>query len=66
MTTLKIVLVLALLVSMLVGCAGSTVDNGYFPANGDWGPTVSVPQVYMTPNGDRVSHYAPYFQPDGP
>lgn len=31
----------------------------------DKGPGTSVPKVQMTPNGDRVSPYPPYFHPDG-
>ena len=64
MTTLKIVLVASLVALMLAGCAGPTVENGYIPAGKKWGPATSVPQIYMTPNGDRVSQYAPYFHPD--
>jgi len=64
MATLKIVLVTSLLALMLAGCAATTVENGYTPAGEKWGPGTSVPQVYMTPNGDRVGHYAPYFYPD--
>ena len=64
MTTLEIILVFFLLVSMLAACAASTIGNGYFPANGNFGPATSVPQTYMTPDGDRVSRYAPYYYPD--
>ncbi|GKT07623.1 hypothetical protein [Desulforhabdus sp. TSK] len=28
------------------------------------GPAVSSPAVEIAPNGDRVSHYPPYFHPD--
>lgn len=28
------------------------------------GPTISEPRIHMAPNGDRVSHYPPYFHPD--
>jgi len=66
MIYLKTTVILFLLASILAGCAGSTIGNGYFAADGNYGPATSVPQVYMTPNGDRVSHYAPYFNPDGP
>jgi hypothetical protein len=65
MRYLKTILVFCLLALTLAGCAGSTLGNGYFPADGNYGPATSVPQTYMTPNGDRVSHYAPYFFPDG-
>ncbi len=44
---------------------GATLGNGNFPADGNYGPATSSPQVYITPNGDRVGHYAPYFYPDG-
>ncbi len=44
---------------------GATLGNGNFPADGNYGPATSVPQVYITPNGDRLGHYAPYFYPDG-
>jgi hypothetical protein len=65
MTNFKILCILGLLALTLAGCTGSTTGNGIFAADGNWGPATSVPQVYMTPNGDRVGHYAPYFYPDG-
>ena len=64
MNALKILLVFSALALVLAGCAGVSVDSGYYPANGMDGPVVSAPQIYMTPNGDRVGHYAPYFYPD--
>jgi len=45
--------------------SGSGIGSGYFPADGNYGPATSVPQTYMTTNGDRVGHYAPYYYPDG-
>jgi hypothetical protein len=67
MTNLKIVLLLGLLalVLTLTNCTGATMGNGPVAADGNWGPGTSAPQIYMTPNGDRVGHYAPYFYPDG-
>lgn len=65
MTKLRIVCILGLLALTLAGCTGSTAGNGIFAADGHWGPATSVPQVYMTPGGDRVGHYPPYFYPDG-
>jgi hypothetical protein len=64
MNALTIVLAGLLLAVVLSGCAGPSVENGYIRAGEKWGPATSVPQVYMTQNGDRVSHYAPYFHPD--
>ncbi len=65
MTKLKVIIISGLLTVALAGCAGTTAGNGIFPADGNYGPGTSVPQVYMTPNGDRVGHYPPYFYPDG-
>jgi hypothetical protein len=65
MNGLKVILHCGLLLLVLAGCAGTTVGNGIFPANGTYGPATSVPQVYMNPNGDRVGHYPPYYYPDG-
>ena len=66
MNSLQKLLMLFLFAVSLAGCANPGTGNGIFPANGEWGPATSVPQVYMTPYGDRVGHYAPYFYPDGP
>lgn len=65
MRNVRIFLILGLLALTMLGCAGSTTGNGIFPANGTYGPATSVPQVYMTPSGDRLGHYAPYYYPDG-
>lgn len=65
MTNLKMVLILGVLALAMAGCSGSTTGNGIFAADGTYGPGTSMPQVYMTPNGDRVGHYPPYFYPDG-
>jgi hypothetical protein len=32
--------------------------------NQDKAPAFSSPQVTMAPNGDRVSHYPPYYHPE--
>ena len=66
MIPIKKCLILGALALTLASCTTTTVGNGNFPADGNWGPAISAPQVYMTPNGDRVSHYSPYFNPDGP
>jgi hypothetical protein len=65
MSKLKVIFIFGLLTVALAGCMGTTTGNGIFPADGHYGPGTSVPQVYMTPNGDRVGHYPPYFYPDG-
>ena len=36
------------------------VEIGHVPLQ-DRAPAFSSPQVEMAPNGDRVSHYAPYY-----
>ena len=67
----KTVLVFCVLALTLAGCTastvgtGSTIGSGYFAADGNYGPAISVPQTYMNTNGDRVGHYAPYYYPDG-
>ena len=66
MNNLKIIVTFCLLALTLSGCITSTIGNAHFAADGNYGPATSVPQVDITPNGDRVSHYAPYFYPDGP
>ncbi len=72
MDRMKNFLMLGLLALILAGCAGSTSGivmgtAGDVPASGTtWGPATSVPQTYMTENGDRRGHFAPYFFPDGP
>ena len=66
MIDIKKILILCFLALALVSCTSTLADNGIRAADGNWGPATSVPQVYMTPNGDRVGHYAPYFYPDGP
>ena len=66
MIPIKQCLISCALALTLAGCTSTTTGNGIFPADGNWGPATSVPQIYMTPNGDRVGHYAPYFYPDGP
>jgi hypothetical protein len=71
MSHIKNSLMLCLFALILVSCAGPTAGNGMraaadIPASGDkWGPATSVPQLYMTSQGDRMGHYAPYFYPDG-
>jgi hypothetical protein len=71
MSRIKTILMLCLFALTLVSCAGSTTGNGMraagdIPAGDKWGPATSVPQLYMTSQGDRMGHYAPYFYPDGP
>jgi hypothetical protein len=58
------ILLLILMVFVLVGCIGTSTGTRIYPANGMYGPGTSFPQIYMTENGDRVGHYAPYFYPD--
>jgi hypothetical protein len=70
MSRMKTSLVLCFFALIVVGCAGPTVGTGTrtsgdIPSGEKWGPSTSVPQIYMTPEGDRVGHYAPYFYPDG-
>jgi len=68
MTSIKKALILCLFAFALASCTSATpsAGNGFRRADGSWGPGTSVPQVYMTANGDRVGHYPPYFYPDGP
>jgi hypothetical protein len=66
MMNIKKVLILLFLASTLASCTTTNTGNEIRAADGNWGPATSAPQVYMTPNGDRVGHYAPYFYPDGP
>jgi hypothetical protein len=58
-------LFLGLLALSLAGCTAATTGSGVRAADGNWGPAIRAPQVYMTDTGDRVGHYAPYFYPDG-
>ena len=64
MVAVKTILLTILVVVGLTGCMGTSTGTRIFPADGMYGPGTSVPQVYMTENGDRVGHYAPYFYPD--
>jgi hypothetical protein len=64
MKTFKTMLVIILSAFALVGCIGTSTGTRIFPAYERYGPGISVPQIYMTENGDRVGHYAPYFYPD--
>jgi hypothetical protein len=59
------ILLFGLLVLTLASCAGMPAGNGTRAADGNWGPATSVPQIYMTANGDRVGPYPPYYYPDG-
>ena len=45
------------MVLLLTGCLGTTTGTLTFPADGMYGPGTSVPQIYMTKNGDRVGQY---------
>ncbi len=65
MMNIKKVLILLFLASTLASCTTTNPGDGIRPADGNWGPATSAPQINMTPNGDRVGHYAPYFYPDG-
>ena len=74
-----IALVASLVLAGTFGCATTDVqrassgDNGIpgsisqmdptDPGSG-FGPSFSSPRVRMTPNGDRVGHYPPYYYPD--
>jgi hypothetical protein len=68
MNLMKKALILGLFSFALASCTSTipSVGNEYRKADGYWGPGTSVPQVYMSANGDRVGHYAPYFYPDTP
>jgi hypothetical protein len=68
MTRMKKALILCLCAFALASCTTTTppAGNEFRRADGSWGPGTSVPQVFMTANGDRVGHYAPYFYPDTP
>lgn len=50
---------------IVVAMAGSSGDPkmGTFP-NQERGPSFSSPQETMHENGDRVSHYPPYYHPE--
>ncbi len=64
METIPTILSLIAMVLLLTGCLGTSTGTLTFPADGMYGPGTSVPQIYMTENGDRVGHYPPYFYPD--
>jgi hypothetical protein len=64
MNSFKSLILMILMVFALAGCLGTSTGTLTFPANGMYGPGTSVPQIYMTENGDRVGHYPPYFYPD--
>lgn len=50
---------------VLVMVAATRVQmNPIHPQDPVRGPAVSSPAVEIAPNGDRVSHYPPYFHPD--
>ena len=68
MSNFKKGLTLCLFAFALASCTSTIppAGNEYRRADGNWGPGTSLPQVYMSANGDRVGHYAPYFYPDGP
>ncbi len=56
-----------LIAVIAVGAAAATAGPRYGPWRQDElrkAPGFSSPQEYIVPNGDRLSHYPPYYHPE--